>query len=209
MANKPEVVVATLKSMPGYVEHFRASFPGEKDPVTFKNMAKAIEAFEATLITPASRFDQYLEGNENILTKEEKAGLALFLDKGCSGCHNGVNLGGNDYSTFGAVERPGAKVLPPEDTGREKVTKKKDDEYVFRTAPLRDIALTAPYFHSGRVWSLEQAVEIMGKAQLGENLSDKDAAKIAAFLGTLTGEQPRIEYPILPVETADTPKPQP
>ncbi|HHH38609.1 MAG TPA: cytochrome-c peroxidase, partial [Sedimenticola sp.] len=208
MANKPEAVVVTLKSMPEFVARFQKAFPGEKDPVTFDNMAKAIEAFEATLITPASRFDQYLEGNEAALNDQEKMGLALFMDKGCSSCHNGVNLGGNGYFPFGLVKKPGADILPPGDKGRFKVTKTASDEYVFRAAPLRNIELTAPYFHSGQVWELKQAVEIMGTAQLGTELSGKEADAITAFLKTLTGEQPRVVYPILPVETAETPKPQ-
>ena len=106
------------------------------------------------------------------------------------------------------VKKPGADVLPPQDKGRFQVTKAASDAYVFRAAPLRNIALTAPYFHSGQVWDLRHAVEIMGAAQLGTELSDDDASAITAFLHTLTGEQPRVEYPVLPVETATTPRPQ-
>lgn len=207
MANKPEQVVVTLKSMPEYVERFGRAFPGEEDPVTFDNMARAIEAFEATLITPASRFDQWLEGNENALTTREKEGLKVFMDKGCDACHNGVNFGGQDYYPFGLVKKPGADILPPGDKGRFEVTKTATDEYVFRASPLRNIALTAPYFHSGQVWDLEQAVAIMGTAQLGTELTDEEVKLVTAFLKTLTGEQPRVEYPILPVETDSTPKP--
>lgn len=210
MNNTPERVVATLKSIPEYVERFRRAFPGEKDPVTFDNMARAIEAFEATLLTPDSRFDQFLRGRADALNAQEKRGLALFMEKGCAGCHNGVNLGGHDYYPFGVVERPGAEVLPPEDKGRFKVTRTADDEYVFRAAPLRNIALTAPYFHSGRVWNLRQAVAIMGDAQLGKGvLSDQDIDDITAFLKTLTGRQPRVEYPVLPPSTDRTPRPMP
>jgi cytochrome c peroxidase len=208
MANEPEQVVVTLKSMPEYVERFARSFPGEADPVTFDNMARAIEAFEATLVTPASSFDAWLEGNDNALTPDEKLGLDLFIMKGCTACHTGVNLGGQDYYPFGLMKRPGADILPPEDKGRFAVTKTATDEYVFRAAPLRNIALTAPYFHSGQVWSLKQAVEVMGTAQLGTQLNEGDAELITVFLGSLTGEQPKVEYPILPVETADTPKPR-
>ena len=151
MANEPSAVVTTLKSMPEYIERFGKAFPGEADPVTFDNMARAIEAFEATLITPASRFDQWLEGNDAALTADEKKGLKLFMDKGCDACHNGVNFGGQEYYPFGLVKRPGADILPPEDKGRFAVTKTVSDEYVFRASPLRNIALTAPYFHSGQV----------------------------------------------------------
>lgn len=208
MANTPDRVVATLQSMPDYVERFQRAFAGEADPVTFDNMAKAIEAFETTLITPASRFDQFLEGNLAVLTDQEKQGLGLFIDKGCAGCHNGINVGGEGYYPFGVVERPGADVLPEKDKGRFQVTKTADDDYVFRAGPLRNIALTAPYFHSGKVWDLQQAVAIMGEAQLGEQLAPAEVTAITAFLQTLTGEQPRVEYPILPPSTASTPRPE-
>ena len=206
MANTPDQVVKTLKSMPDYVTWFTAAFPNETDPVTFDNMAKAIEAFEATLTTPAP-FDAYLNGDDNALTTVQKEGLQLFVDKGCASCHNGINVGGNGYYPFGLVEKPGADVLPETDKGRFSVTKTADDSYVFRAAPLRNIALTAPYFHSGKVWDLKQAVAIMGTAQLGEALADDEVEKITAFLHSLTGKMPEITYPVLPAETADTPKP--
>jgi cytochrome c peroxidase len=206
MANTPNQVVATLKSMPNYVEWFTAAFPDEADPVTFDNMAKAIEAFEATLITPAP-FDAYLNGDDGAMTAEEQAGLALFIDKGCASCHSGVNLGGNGYYPFGLIEKPGAEVLPENDKGRFAVTATADDSYVFRAAPLRNVTLTAPYFHSGKVWNLKQAVAIMGTSQLGEDLADSDVDRIVAFLGTLEGRMPDVVYPVLPAETDDTPLP--
>ncbi|KNY18394.1 cytochrome C peroxidase [Shinella sp. SUS2] len=206
MANTPNQVVATLKSMPNYVEWFTAAFPDEADPVTFDNMAKAIEAFEATLITPAP-FDAYLNGDDGAMTAEEQAGLALFIDKGCASCHSGVNLGGNGYYPFGLIEKPGAEVLPENDKGRFAVTATADDSYVFRAAPLRNVTLTAPYFHSGKVWNLKQAVAIMGTSQLGEDLADTDVDRIVAFLGSLEGRMPDVVYPVLPAETDDTPLP--
>ncbi|MCL6709119.1 cytochrome-c peroxidase [Pseudomonas sp. R2.Fl] len=206
MANTPDTVIATLKSMPDYVAWFKAAFPGEEDPVTFDNFAKAIEAFEATLITPAP-FDAFLNGDDAALTEPEKQGLALFIDKGCSSCHTGINVGGDGYFPFGLIEKPGADVLPENDKGRFAVTNTADDSYVFRAAPLRNIALTAPYFHSGKVWDLKQAVAIMGTAQLGEELNGEEVDLIVAFLGSLTGKMPEITYPVLPAETADTPKP--
>lgn len=208
MANTPDAVVLTLKSMPEYVGRFGRAFPGEVDPVTFDNMARAIEAFEATLVTPGAPFDAWLEGNDNALTADEKLGLDIFISKGCTACHTGVNIGGQAYYPFGLIKRPGADILPPEDKGRFQITKTASDEYVFRAGPLRNIALGAPYFHSGQVWDLEQAVAIMGVAQLGTALKGDEARLIATFLGSLTGEQPRVEYPILPVETAQTLKPQ-
>ncbi|WP_295443203.1 cytochrome-c peroxidase [uncultured Thiodictyon sp.] len=209
MNNKPEAVVATLKSMPEYVERFRRAFPGETDPVTFDNMAKAIEAFEATLVTPSAPFDTWLEGDDAAMTSEQKEGLALFIGKGCTACHTGVNVGGQAYFPFGLIKKPGADILPLGDKGRFAVTKTATDEYVFRAGPLRNIALTAPYFHSGQVWDLEEAVGIMSNAQLGKELSGHDAKQIAIFLTALTGQQPQVMVPILPVETKDTPKPKP
>ncbi len=206
MANTPENVVATLNSMAEYVGWFRASFPDQEDPVTFDNFAKAIEAYEATLITPAP-FDAFLNGDDAALTDVQKAGLELFMDKGCASCHNGVNLGGNGYYPFGLIEKPGADVLPPDDKGRFAVTETADDSYVFRASPLRNIALTAPYFHSGKVWDLDVAVAIMGTSQLGTELNDDEVDQIVAFLGSLTGKIPEVTYPILPVETLDTPRP--
>ncbi|MBC7283360.1 cytochrome-c peroxidase [Hoeflea sp.] len=206
MANTPGQVVATLKSMPDYVNRFNASFPDEEDPTTFDNFAKAIEAFEATLITPAP-FDAFLNGDDAAMTEEQQKGLALFMDKGCSSCHAGVNLGGEGYYPFGLIEKPGAAVLPENDKGRFAVTQTADDSYVFRAAPLRNVSVTAPYFHSGKVWDLKQAVGIMGVSQLGEEINDAEAELIVAFLDSLTGRVPEIAYPILPAETAETPRP--
>lgn len=207
MSNTPERVVATLKSIPEYVEMFKKAFPGEKDPVTFDNVVRAIEAFEATLLTPNSRFDRFLKGDLKALSSEEKEGLRLFITKGCADCHNGVNIGGNMYAPFGVVERPGADVLPPGDKGRFAVTKTASDEYVFKVPSLRNIELTYPYFHSGKVWRLEDAVAIMGSAQLGAKLSQDEVKKITAFLKSLTGRQPEVTLPILPPSTDRTPKP--
>jgi cytochrome c peroxidase len=209
MNNTPDNVEATLKSMPGYVEAFAAAFPGEAEPISFDNFALAIEAFEATLITPNSRFDQFLMGQDGALNDQEKAGLQLFVDTGCASCHGGINFGGQDYYPFGVVEKPGAAVLPEGDKGRFAVTETAGDDYVFRAAPLRNIALTAPYFHSGKVWDLKEAVAIMANSQLGAELTDAQVDDIVAFLGTLTGEQPEVVHPILPVRATNTPKPAP
>jgi len=203
----PDHVVKTLSSMPEYVQMFQKAFPGDAAPVSFDNFAKAVEAFEATLITPSSPLDQFLEGDAGALDAQQKAGLKLFMDKGCSACHNGVNIGGAAYFPFGVVEKPGADILPPGDKGRFNVTKTASDDYVFRAAPLRNVALRAPYFHSGQVWTLKDAVAVMGSAQLGAKLSDKDEDDIVAFLGSLTGQLPKIDYPVLPVRTATTPPP--
>lgn len=209
MNNTPDRVIETLASMTGYVQAFEAAFPGEDAPITFENVARAIEAFEATLITPNSRFDQFLKGNLAVLSEQELRGLEAFIGEGCVTCHQGVNLGGEEYYPFGLVERPGADILPPDDRGRFEVTRTAIDDYVFRAAPLRNIAITAPYFHSGAVWDLETAVAVMGVAQLGAELTEDQVADITAFLRTLTGEVPRVEFPVLPETGPDTPRPEP
>ena len=207
MNNSPEQIVATLNSMPEYVARFQTAFPGEDTAVSLANAGRAIEVFEATLTTPGSPFDQYLRGKSNALTDRQKRGLTQFIDGGCVACHSGVNIGGQTYEVFGKVQSPGPEIRPPDDVGRAEVTGRDEDKYVFRVAPLRNIALTAPYFHSGVVWDLGEAVKVMAMAQLGNELSDADAGAIAAFLESLTGIQPRIEYPILPERTATTPRP--
>jgi cytochrome c peroxidase len=207
MNNTPEMTMQAVKSMPEYVTLFRAAFPGQADPVTFDNLAEAIEAFEATLITPDSAFDRYLRGKKDALTAGEKAGLALFLDKGCAACHGGMNMGGQAYFPFGLVERPREEIIAG-DTGRYKITQLKADEYVFKSPSLRNIDLTPPYFHSGKVWGLKEAVGVMGSAQLGAALTDAEMDRIAGFLKTTTGVQPKVEYPILPAPTDRTPKPK-
>lgn len=206
MNNTPENVVKTLKSMPEYVKLFKSSFPADKDPVTFDNMAKAIEVFEATLITPDSRFDKYLNGDASALTKTEKEGLNLFIEHGCDSCHSGVNMGGDDYYTMGVIKKPADKIMVG-DKGRYTVTHAKEDEFTFKSPSLRNIELTPPYFHSGVVWDLREAVSVMQDAQIRATLSDSEIDKITKFLLTLTGVQPLVEYPILPAPTNGTLKP--
>jgi cytochrome c peroxidase len=207
MNNTPEMAIKTLKSMPDYVAFFKKAFPGQSDPVTFDNMAEAIETFEATLLTPDSPFDQYLRGKKDALSATQQEGLKLYMGKGCATCHGGINMGGVAYFPFGLVERPRSEIMAG-DTGRYKITQSKSDEYVFKAPSLRNIELTLPYFHSGKVWSLNEAVRIMGVAQLGATLTAEEVNKIIGFLRTTTGVQPKVEYPILPAPTDQTPKPK-
>ncbi len=209
MSSTPERTVATLRSIPAYVSMFEEAFPGEPEPVSFENMARAIEAFEATLITPNSPFDRYLAGDDTALSDEGKEGLALFIDSGCTACHGGILLGGSSYQRFGAVRNPGVELLPPEDRGRFNVTGDPADEFAFKVPVLRNVELTAPYFHTGKVWKLEEAAAVMGEAQLGKEFTVAQLARITTFLESLTGEQPDVDYPVLPVHTADTPQPDP
>jgi cytochrome c peroxidase len=209
MASSREHVIEMLQKIPGYAEKFKAAFPDDPDPINIGNVQKAIAVFEATLITPHAPFDRFLRGDVNAMTAEQKEGLRLFVDKGCSACHNGINVGGGMYQPFGVVEKPGADFLPPTDKGRFEVTKSVHDEYVYKVPTLRNIALTPPYFHTGKSWDLRQAVAVMGSTQLGIELSDAEVDKITAFLHALTGQQPQVTYPILPPSTVDTPRPKP
>jgi cytochrome c peroxidase len=207
MNNTPARVVETLKSMPAYVTAFKKAFPSQADPVTFDNMAKAIEVFEATLNTPDARFDKFLKGERTALSLKEQKGLALFIDKGCAACHGGVNMGGSGYFPFGVVTAPDASIRPAEDLGRFKVTQAENEKFSFKSPTLRNILLTPPYFHSGKVWKLSEAVALMGTVQLGKKISPEENDMIVAFLSSLTGRQPKVEYPILPPNGAATPVP--
>jgi cytochrome c peroxidase len=209
MASPEAHVPEQLKGIPGYRDVFAKAFPGDPDPITLANAQKAIAVFEATLITPNAPFDQYMAGKADALSPEQKQGLTLFIDKGCAGCHGGINVGGGMYAPFGVVAKPGVDLLPPGDKGRFAVTRSPGDEYVFKVPTLRNIALTAPYFHTGAVWDLRQAVAVMGSSQLGATLSGDEVDKIAAFLASLTGDQPKVTLPALPPSGATTPRPAP
>ena len=184
------VPMGRLKAIPAYGPAFAKAFPGDKDPITSKNFGLAIAAYERTLLTP-SKFDAFLGGDLQALTDAEQSGLRKFIDYGCAACHNGAGIGGNSFQKFGVVEdywkETGVKVP---DKGRADVTKSDADLYVFKVPSLRNVAKTAPYFHDGSVAKLKRAVEIMGKAQLGIDLPEKDAEAIVAFLGALTGPVP-------------------
>ena len=201
-----EQVIEQLKGIPGYAMYFAKAFPGEHDPITFDNLRKAIAVFEATLITPGAPFDRYLKGDERALDSEQKAGLALFISKGCSSCHNGINLGGRMYAPFVAVEipRPGPQL--PWDNRQVVVRGTIGGNYVFRVPSLRNVALTPPYFSSGSVWDLHQAVR---GSQLGAPLTDDDVTKITRFLGSLTGNQPAVMLPVLPPSVSEPSRPHP
>lgn len=184
-----EEAVESLKSIPEYRELFTAAFGGE-DPVTPGNIAKAIAAFERTLVTPNSPFDRYLMGDEGAISGDAKKGWELFQQKGCVGCHNGPNFtDGNFYR----IQVPGSK-----DLGRYEVTHDEEDKYKFRVQTLRNVALTYPYFNNGSVESLDTAVRIMGREMLGAEPTDREVAYIVEFLKTLTGEMPEFVYPVLP-----------
>jgi len=199
-----KAVVAVLRSMPEYVEAFKKAFPTDKDPVSFENTARAIGAFERGLMTP-SRWDKFLNGDQAALSDAEKAGFNKYMEAGCQACHAGAYMGGEVYQKIGFV-----KPYPDtSDAGREAVTKQESDRLVFKVPSLRNIERTQPYFHTGKVSTLPEAVKEMGEYQLGRQLKDDEIGSIVTFLKTLTGEIPAgyIKPPRLPKSTAKTPKP--
>lgn len=204
MAFTHELAVDVLQSIPGYVNDFSAVFG--KDDLNIDMVTDAIAAFEETLVTPNSAFDQWLQGDDNALTKQALAGYQLFKQSGCVACHNGPNLGGTSYQKMGIVEPYASDST---EIGRAAVTGVDADRFLFKVPTLRNVELTYPYFHDGEAATLEEAVSIMGRLQLGRVYSDQEIGDIVAFLKSLTGDQPRFELPILPPSTNSTPKPEP
>jgi cytochrome c peroxidase len=185
-----KAVIDRLSRIIGYAPLFQVAFPNEPQPMTLQNFAKAISAYERTLLTP-SPFDAYLAGNQEALSVSARAGLAKFINTGCAACHNGVGVGGGMFQKFGVVEDYWkATGSEPVDKGRAEVTNNPADLYVFRVASLRNVAMTPPYFHDGSVATLPEAVKVMARVQLGVTLSDSDNRDIVAFLESLTGEPP-------------------
>jgi len=182
-------VVARVVSDPEYRRGFAAAYP---DGVTRANIQNAIASFERTQLTPDSRFDRYLRGDATAITDAEKEGYAAFKHFGCVACHQGVNVGGNMFQKFGVMgdyfARRGNPA--PADQGRYELTHAEADRHVFKVPGLRNIALTAPYFHDGSAKTLDAAVDVMFEYQLGRVASAADKASIIGFLRTLTGELP-------------------
>jgi cytochrome c peroxidase len=203
-----KAIIDRLEHIPSYAPLFKAAFPGDPHPMKGENIAKAIGAYERTLVTP-SPFDRYLAGDVNALSPKARDGLATFINTGCVTCHNGVLVGGGMYRKFGVVE-PYWKATRSEtiDNGRADVTKNLDDLYVFRVASLRNVAMTAPYFHDGSVATLPEAVRIMAQVQLGVALGDAETSDIVAFLESLTGELPAnfATVPTLPPGSVTPPR---
>ncbi len=195
MAAPASLVEQRINSIPEYVSEFQNAY-GKDVKVDFTKITETIATFEKILVTP-SLFDDYLNGNENALTKEEKVGLNTFIDKGCASCHNGIALGGT--------------MQPFELAAKYKFSNvgdfKGNEQGMVKTPTLRNITETAPYFHNGQIWSLSEAVQEMGSTQLGIKISDVEASSIVTFLKTLKGRKPDISYPQLPESTKDTAKP--
>jgi cytochrome c peroxidase len=180
--------VQTIAGITGYRPYFEAAFPDEDDPITFDNIVKAIAAFERTLITPNDPLDQYLRGDEDALPPEAIEGMDVFHKTGCAVCHYDGMLSSGELVEFAHGDDP----------GRMNVTGDPADDHVFRVATLRNLPLTAPYFHDGSAATIEEAITTMAAVQLNEELTDEDRAAIVAFLNTLIGEQPEVTIPVLP-----------
>jgi cytochrome c peroxidase len=177
-----DAVVNKLKKIEEYKALFAEAFKDEKDPIQYKNVGKAIGAFERTLLTP-SRFDDFLNGDETALNENEKRGLQKFVHMGCATCHNGVALGGNSYKKIGLV-----KPYETKDMGRFEITGLEIDKKVFKVPSLRNITKTAPYFHDGSVATLDEAIEEMAEHQLGREVGPGFITDVKAFLGSLTSK---------------------
>lgn len=172
-------VINKLKKIEEYKDLFPQAFKDEKDPFQYKNIGKAIGAFERTLLTP-SRFDDFLKGDENALNKSENRGLKKFVHMGCATCHNGVVIGGNSFKKLGLVEP-----FETDDMGRYEVTGIETDKKVFKVPSLRNITKTGPYFHDGSIETLDEAIRLMAKHQLGHEVGDGFIKDVKAFLGAL------------------------
>lgn len=204
MAFSHTLAIDMLESIPGYVASFKKAFGAGK--IDIDKVTKAIAAFEETLVTPNSRFDKWLKGDKKAITGDELAGYKLFKDSGCTACHNGPAAGGNSFQKMGIVE-PYKATSPAE--GRSAVTGNDADRFSFKVPTLRNVELTYPFFHDGAANTLKEAVDIMGRLQLGRKFTDDENAKIVAFLKTLTGDQPNFKLPILPPSSDNTPRPTP
>lgn len=192
-------VVARLKTIDGYEKAFTEAF-GDNS-ISKDNATKAIAAYERTLITPNSAYDKYASGDESALTAQQVRGMNKAVELGCTGCHSGPAFnGGGSFQKFPVFENGyfEAQYHFMKDKGVAEVSKNQSDEHLFKVPTLRNIALTAPYFHNGAVKTLDQAVKMMAKLQLNKDLSDAEIKDIVAFLNALTGEFPKQPMPKLP-----------
>jgi cytochrome c peroxidase len=204
MAFTHELAIQVIASIPQYVRDFDLAFP--EQGVTMDTITAAVAAFEDTLVTPNARFDKWLDGDDHALAPQERDGYGLFKSSGCVMCHNGPAVGGQSFQKMGVAER---YVTDNPALGRAAVTQKDTDRFAFKVPTLRNVELTYPYFHDGAADTLAQAVEVMGRVQLGRRYSDAENAKIVAFLKTLTGDQPSFLLPQLPPSADKTPRPNP
>jgi len=187
MASSWVIAVRRVSEDSGYREAFEHEYGGE---ISKRTISDALAHFEATLLTPDSPFDRFLNGDATAISDEAREGYRLFVNYGCVSCHQGINVGGNFFQRFGVMGDYFADRGNPTkaDLGRYNVTGQEEDRHIFKVPGLRNVAVTAPYFHDGSVETLDEAIEIMGRYQLGRDLSEEERRRIAAFLESLTGE---------------------
>jgi cytochrome c peroxidase len=183
----PDAVLEYIHSNPDYVRQFKQAYPNPKDPVTMDDVTDAIANFEGRLLTPA-RWDEYLKGNENALSDGEKQGLRVYLRSGCASCHGGTGMGGNSYAKLGAFQDWSDQ---KSDTGRMGLTHHERDLMYFKVPLLRNVVQTGPWFHDGKVKTIDEAVRLMGQHELGRNLTAAKVSSIVTFLNALTGPIPQ------------------
>ena len=177
-----------LRGDPTYQTAFARAYP--RQGMSALTLKDAIVTFERSLLTPGARFDRYLQGNQQAITEQEKHGYRLFKSYGCTACHQGVNVGGNMFQKMGVMQEHlhTHQTITPADLGRFSITQREEDRHVYRVPSLRNVAVTAPYFHDGSIATLHEAIREMAKYQLGRPIPKKDVDLIVAFLHTLTGE---------------------
>ncbi|MDN3691656.1 cytochrome-c peroxidase [Chryseobacterium tructae] len=181
-------VIERLKKSEKYQKMFGIAFPKDKSPINWENLTTAIGAFERKLITP-SRFDKYIEGDNNALTDKEKHGLQDFIDVGCITCHTGPALGGNSFQKFGVYKEYWKETKSTKiDEGKSVISKNEAEKYMFKVPSLRNVTKTSPYFHDGSVTDLKEVIRIMGKIQLDKELTSEQVDNIYAFFESLKGE---------------------
>ncbi len=188
MASSWNQIITKLEDDDYYKEAFSELYA---KGITIDNIKNAIATFERSLVTPDSLFDRFLRGDDNAISNKAKAGFELFTNYGCISCHQGMNIGGNMFEKIGVMVpyyNESEEILENEDYGRFHLTGVEEHQYEFRVPSLRNVARTAPYFHDGRVATLDEAVKIMALHQLGLNLDQREIEQIVAFLQTLTGE---------------------
>ncbi|HRX71143.1 MAG: c-type cytochrome [Candidatus Competibacteraceae bacterium] len=201
-----DATIGRIQAIPGYQPYFEAAFG--KDAITMDNAAKAIAAYERTLITPNSAYDRYVKGDKKAMTEQQIRGMDAFAKTGCTACHSGPAFNGSTNMPAGQgflMKFPVFAGSPyetqyklTEDPGRYTVTQKEEDKYLWRVQTLRNLTYTAPYFHNGSVKSLDEAVRVMAKTQLNKDLNDAEIQDIVAFLRALDGPFPQQIMPRLP-----------
>jgi cytochrome c peroxidase len=212
MGTNPETLTKRVKQIPGYVDQFQEVFEG-KDVVTVDNIVKAIAAYERTLITPGGPLDQYLKGDKALLSDTAKQGMSVVKNEGCMGCHFGANFSGpmkpmgqGFFQNF-PIYTNNEYVKEYEfmkDLGRYVVTQKDSDKHMWVVQTWRNIELTAPYFHNGKVQNIGTAIQVMAKTELDKDFTDEQVKQVEAFFRTLTGKFPAQTVPRQPGTSGTT-----